>query len=60
MLTATAALYNLPEPEDLAHHQLLRRLVEAGEVAKVIAFCCSEGGAALNGSVIDASGGFKG
>ena len=60
MLSATAALYGLADPEDLARHQLIERLVEPREVADVVAFCCSPEGAVLNGSVIDAGGGFRG
>ncbi|QLQ09727.1 MAG: SDR family oxidoreductase [Nocardioidaceae bacterium] len=57
MLAATADLYGTT-PTDLAQHQALRRLLEPGEVAAAIALCCSVEGAALNGSVIRADGGF--
>jgi SDR family mycofactocin-dependent oxidoreductase len=58
MLSATADLYDTT-PEDLASHQALRRLIEPEEIAATIALCCSPAGAALNGSVIRADGGFR-
>lgn len=59
MLNATAALYDV-SAEALAQSQLLRRRLSADEVAATIAFCCSHDGAALNGSVVSATGGFHG
>ena len=59
MLTATSALYST-EPEDLARHQGLQRLIEPEEIAETIALCCSPAGAVLNGSVIHADGNFLG
>jgi len=58
MLLATADLYDTT-PEDLASHQAIRRLIEPEEIAATIALCCSPAGAALNGSVIRADGGFR-
>jgi SDR family mycofactocin-dependent oxidoreductase len=58
MLEATAGLYGLADVEVFAKHQLLRRLLEPDEVAATIAFCCSPGGAVLNGSIVHADGGF--
>ncbi|GAA3663023.1 SDR family oxidoreductase [Nocardioides ginsengisoli] len=58
MLDATAALYDLPDVEGFAANQLLRRLLEPDEIAATIAFCCSREAAALNGSVVQADGGF--
>jgi SDR family mycofactocin-dependent oxidoreductase len=58
MLSATADLYDTT-PEDLAAHQSLRRLIEPEEIAATIALCCSPAGAALNGSVLRADGGFR-
>ena len=58
MLSATADLYDAT-PEDLASHQAIRRLIEPEEIAATIALCCSPAGAALNGSVIRADGGFR-
>ncbi len=60
MLTATADLYDLPDAEELAGSQLIRRLIEPVEMAAAIAFCCSTDGAILNGSVLHADGGFAG
>jgi SDR family mycofactocin-dependent oxidoreductase len=60
MLTATADLYDLTAPDELARHQLIDRLIEPPEIAHIVALCCSPEAAALNGSVIDASGGFRG
>jgi SDR family mycofactocin-dependent oxidoreductase len=60
MLTATAALYDLADAEELAGSQLIRRLIEPEEMAAAIAFCCSADGAVLNGGVLQADGGFAG
>ncbi|MFY0406144.1 mycofactocin-coupled SDR family oxidoreductase [Solicola sp. PLA-1-18] len=60
MLDATAALYDLDDPEPLASSQLVRRLLDPSEVAAAVAFCCSHEGAVLNGSVVAADGGFAG
>lgn len=58
MLDATAELYGLADAETFSSHQLLRRLIEPDEIAATIAFCCSREGAALNGNVVRADGGF--
>ena len=58
MLAATADLYGATTSE-LARHQTIRRLVEPEEIAEVIALCCSPAGAALNGAVVRADGGFQ-
>lgn len=58
MLAQTAALYGLEDPEVLAEHQSLRRLLDPDEIAATIALCCSPAGAALHGSVVHADGGF--
>jgi SDR family mycofactocin-dependent oxidoreductase len=60
MLTATAGLYDLADPAELAGSQLIRRLIEPEEMAAAIGFCCSAEGAVLNGSVLHADGGFAG
>lgn len=59
MLDATAALYDV-RPTDLARSQLIRRLLEPDEVARVIAWCCAPETAALNGVDLPADGGFTG
>jgi SDR family mycofactocin-dependent oxidoreductase len=58
MLEATAALYELPDVEGFAVNQLLRRVLDADEVAAAVAFCCSREGGVVNGSVVHADGGF--
>lgn len=57
MLDATARLYGLDDPAELARHQLTRRLHEPEEVAATIAHCCSVPGGLLNGSVLEVGGG---
>jgi len=59
MLRATADIYGVTTAE-LAGHQLLRRELDPDEVAATVALCCSVDGAALNGSVVHADGGFGG
>jgi SDR family mycofactocin-dependent oxidoreductase len=59
MLQATADLYGLVDVEHFAASQHIRRLLTSAEVAATIAFCCSEEGAALNGSIVSATGGFS-
>jgi SDR family mycofactocin-dependent oxidoreductase len=58
MLRATADLYGLEHVDEFAESQLVRRILRPDELAATIAFCCSIDGAALNGSVVDATGGF--
>ncbi|TYL44891.1 SDR family oxidoreductase [Nocardioides sp. BGMRC 2183] len=57
MLDATADLYGT-EVGGFADNQLLRRLLDPDEVAATVAHCCSPAGAVLNGSVVQADGGF--
>ena len=59
MLAATADLYNTT-PAGGAKQQGIRRLIAPQEIAATIALCCSPAGAALNGSVVRADGGFSG
>lgn len=59
MLDATAELYDLLVVDDFADNQLLRRLIDPDEVAATVAFCCSREAAVLNGSVVQADGGFS-
>ena len=59
MLDETADLYGISDPVIFSNNQLLRRLLDPDEVAATIAFCCSVEGAALNGSVVHADGGFR-
>jgi SDR family mycofactocin-dependent oxidoreductase len=59
MLAATARIYGLDSPAELAAHQLLRRVIAPEEIAATIAYCCSPAGGVLNGSVVHADGGFS-
>lgn len=59
MLDATAALYGLADVDEFAASSRLGRLLDPEEIAAVIAFCCTPEGAALNGTVLDATGGFR-
>lgn len=58
MLRATADIYGIADVDEFSSSQLVRRLLQPEELAATIAFCCSIDGAALNGSVVDAGGGF--
>jgi len=58
MLRATAKVYGLTDVQDLAASSLLQRPLDPAEIAATIAFCASIPGAALNGSVVNATGGF--
>ncbi len=59
MLQATADIYGVG-PQALAESQLLRCPLEPREIAATVAHGCSVEGAALNGSVVSATGGFTG
>lgn len=59
MLEATAALYGT-STEELVSHQSIARVIEPEEIAATVALCCSPEGAVLNGSVVNADGGFTG
>lgn len=60
MLRQTAALYPDATLNDLVSHQLLGRMLRPEEIAAVVALCCSPEGASLNGSIVQADGGFRG
>jgi len=60
MLAATAKIYGLSSVNELAQHQLLRRVITPEEIAETIAYCCSPAGAVVNGTVVHADGGFPG
>lgn len=58
MLQHTAGLYGV-DVGDLVGHQLIGRVIEPDEVAAAVLFCCSIEGAVVNGSVVNADGGFR-
>jgi SDR family mycofactocin-dependent oxidoreductase len=60
MLQATAQIYGLDDVSAFVESSPLRRILHPDELAATIAFCCSLEGAALHGSVVEASGGFRG
>jgi SDR family mycofactocin-dependent oxidoreductase len=57
MLDASAALYDLPGQESFAPQALLRRLLDPGEVAAVVAWLCGPDADALTGAVIPVDAG---
>lgn len=59
LLERTAQLYDVTSDE-LAQQQFIRRALQPDEIAEVIAMCCGPSGAALNGSIVHADGGFHG
>ncbi|MET0929638.1 MAG: mycofactocin-coupled SDR family oxidoreductase [Aeromicrobium sp.] len=57
MLEATADLYGV-STNDLAQHQLIRRMIDPAEIAAAVAFCASPAGGVVNGTILHADGGF--
>ena len=57
MLAASADVYDLPDQDEFAGQQLIRRLLEPGEVAATIAWLCSAAASALTGAVLPVDGG---
>jgi NAD(P)-dependent dehydrogenase (short-subunit alcohol dehydrogenase family) len=57
MLAASADVYGLTDQEDFAAQATLRRLLEPGEVAAVVAWLCGPAATAITGAVIPADGG---
>jgi SDR family mycofactocin-dependent oxidoreductase len=57
MLTASAAVYDLPDQETFAGQALLRRLLAPEEVAAAISWLCGPDASALTGAVIPVDGG---
>ena len=58
MLEATAAIYGLADPAELAGEQ--DRLLEPEEVAAALCWLAGAGSSAVTGSVLHADGGFLG
>ncbi|MFD2418816.1 mycofactocin-coupled SDR family oxidoreductase [Amycolatopsis pigmentata] len=58
MLDATAELYDLPDVEEFARHQLVERLLDPREVAEAVCWLCGERSSAITGTVVHADGGF--
>ena len=56
-LDASAAIYDLTDPGELATHHLDKRLLEPGEIAAAIAFVCSEAATGITGAVIPVDAG---
>ena len=57
MLAASAELYELADQEAFAGQQLMRRLLEPGEVAAAVVWLCGPRASALTGAVIPVDGG---
>jgi NAD(P)-dependent dehydrogenase (short-subunit alcohol dehydrogenase family) len=57
MLAESAALYDLPDQDAFAGQQLLRRVLEPGEVAAAVVWLCGPGASAMTGAVIPVDGG---
>ncbi|MDA8062911.1 MAG: mycofactocin-coupled SDR family oxidoreductase [Actinomycetota bacterium] len=57
MLDASAAVYDLASPEELARHHLLPRLLEPAEPAALAAWLCSREAAGITGAVLPVDAG---
>lgn len=57
MLSASAALYDLPGQERFSEQQLVRRLLEPEEVAAAAVWLCGDEASALTGAVLPVDGG---
>ena len=51
---------NLDDVEEFARHQLLGRILRPEEIAATIAHLVSPAGGALNGTIVEVDGGFRG
>jgi SDR family mycofactocin-dependent oxidoreductase len=57
MLAASAEVYDLPDQDQFAGQQLIRRLLEPSEVAAAIAWLCGPDASSLTGAVLPVDGG---
>jgi SDR family mycofactocin-dependent oxidoreductase len=57
ILAESARLYDLPEAKAFAAQQPVRRLLEAAEVAAVLAFLASPASSAMTGAIVPVDGG---
>jgi len=60
LLDHTATVYELADPNALAGHQRLGRLLEPAEVAAAVVWLCSPGASAMTGTALRVDGGFTG
>ncbi len=57
MLAASADVYGLSDPAELARHHLNQRLIEPQEVASLICWLCGQESGAVTGAVLPVDGG---
>ena len=57
ILTYSAEVYGLGDPNRFAEHHVVHRIVSAAEVAAVVAWLCSPAAGALTGAIIPADAG---
>lgn len=57
MLQASADVYDLTDPSELAVHQLQQRIIEPREVASFICWLCGPESSAITGAVLPVDGG---
>ncbi|MGE3619548.1 MAG: mycofactocin-coupled SDR family oxidoreductase [Acidimicrobiia bacterium] len=56
-LEASAAVYGLDDPAELATHHLMPRLLDVGEVAALISWVCGEASSGVTGAVLPVDAG---